>query len=167
MEKADEDLIAGTSATFGSRENASKMFVERGYKLYNEGKVGMATRRFNQAWLLDPNNPMVYTGFAAVLQAQRKHCEAMSHMEKSLLIDPRVRQGIYPDTAQIITVCAFNNKALSQKEKEEHFIRSENLFKAAEAHELSESPQPEGWGFLATDEGSLRLHKTSVSLTPP
>ena|SRR5690606_8949269 len=60
LKKADEAFIESTSSAYGGRERASKRWVEQGFAFYNRDELDMAMRRFNQAWLLDPNNPEVY-----------------------------------------------------------------------------------------------------------
>ncbi len=42
----------------------------------NAGDSTTAMKRFNQAWLLDPSNPQVFKGFAAVLRKQGKSQDA-------------------------------------------------------------------------------------------
>lgn len=67
LKKADEAFIEGTSSAFGGRERAAKLWVEKAFAFYHRGDLDTAMRRFNQAWLLDPNNPEVYWGFGAVM----------------------------------------------------------------------------------------------------
>lgn len=132
LKAGDEKFITGVTALFGSREKASAVWVNRGYKLYKQDQLGMAMRRFNQAWLLDPKNPEVYAGFGGVLQDQGKYCDAMEMMEKALALNPPTFQGIYPDAAQIVTLCAISNKALTPEAKAELTARSDALYKKAE-----------------------------------
>ncbi len=54
LREADKTFIQETAAEFGSREKASAVFVERGFSLYKQDNLDQATRRFNQAWLLNP-----------------------------------------------------------------------------------------------------------------
>lgn len=55
-----------------ARENAAVTWVNRGFRVEQEGQLGMAMRRFNQAWLLNPKHPEVYAGFASVQHDQGK-----------------------------------------------------------------------------------------------
>jgi len=128
----DEKLIADTTKGFGSREKASAAFVNNGFAYYQRDDLANAMRRFNQAWLLDPNNPEVYAGFATVLHDQGKNCEAMEMMERALALNPPTFQGIYPDAARIITLCAAGDKGMTADEKNKLFERSEFLYKKAE-----------------------------------
>lgn len=67
LKKSDAAFIESTSSAFGGRERAAKRWIEQGFSFYFRDELEMAMRRFNQAWLLDPNNPEVYWGFGAVL----------------------------------------------------------------------------------------------------
>ena len=138
LKKADEEFIAGVTKAFGSREVGAMRLVDQGFAFYKEDKLGMAMRRFNQAWLLNPQNADVFTGFANVLNDQGKYCEANEMMEKSFTLVPPIAmnppeayfalQGTYPDASLVMTRCAVSNKALTPAEKKQWFDRAERLF---------------------------------------
>jgi len=132
LKAGDEKFISDVTTQFGSREKASALWVNQGYKFYKQDQLGMAMRRFNQAWLLNPKNPEVYAGFGGVLHDQGKNCDAMEMMEKALTLNPPKFQGIYPDAARIVTLCSIGNKTLSPEAKAELIARSEALYKKAE-----------------------------------
>jgi hypothetical protein len=77
LKTGDEKLITDTTRQYGTREKASAAFVGTGFAYYQRDDLTNAMRRFNQAWLLDPNNPEVYAGFGSVLHDKGKNCEAM------------------------------------------------------------------------------------------
>lgn len=132
LKAGDEKFMSELVTQFGSRERASALWVTQGYKFYKQDQLGMAMRRFNQAWLLDPKNPEVYAGFGSVLHDQGKNCGAMKMMEKALTLNPPIFQGIYPDAARIITLCAVSDATLSPEAKTDLIARSETLYKKAE-----------------------------------
>ena len=66
LKAGDEKFISDVITQFGSREKASALWVNQGYRFYKQDQLGLAMRRFNQAWLLNPNNPEVYAGFGRV-----------------------------------------------------------------------------------------------------
>jgi tetratricopeptide (TPR) repeat protein len=132
LRDGDMKFISAVTKKFGSREKASSLWVNQGYRFYNQGQTGMAMRRFNQAWLLNPSNSEVYTGFGALLLGQGKNCEAMEMMETALTLNPPTFQGIYPDTARTITLCSISNNSLSPEAKEKLTVRSDALYKKAE-----------------------------------
>ena len=132
LKVSDEKLISDTTRYYGSREKASAAFVNNGFTYYQRDDLANAMRRFNQAWLLNPINPEVFAGFGSILHDQGKVCEAMQMMEKALTLNPPTFQGIYPDAGRIVTLCAVNDKALSQESKAQLLERSEALYKKAE-----------------------------------
>jgi len=135
LKSGDEKLIADTTKHYGTREKASTAFVNNGFGHYQRDDLTNAMRRFNQAWLLDPNNPEVYAGFGSVLHDKGKNCEAMEMMEKAISLNPPSFQGIFPDAARIITLCATGDMGLTNEAKIKLFERSESLYKIAETIE--------------------------------
>jgi tetratricopeptide (TPR) repeat protein len=132
LKAADEKFISDVTAHFGSREKAAARWVNQAYAFYHQDQLGMAMRRFNQAWLLNPDNPEIYAGFASILHEQGKPCDAMKMMEKALALNPPTFQGIYPDAGRIVTLCAISDKTLSPSAKGELIARSEALYEKAE-----------------------------------
>lgn len=81
--EADEKFIQAMTNN-QSREKASKAVAVGGWQFFNKGDLPTAMKRFNQAWLLNPNNPEAYKGFAAILrkQGKMKEAEKMERMIK-------------------------------------------------------------------------------------
>lgn len=136
---ADAKFISDVTAQFGSREHGSVAWVNQGFKFYQADKLGMAMRRFNQAWLLNPDNPEVYAGFASVLNDQGKSCAAAEQMETALALNPPKFQGIYSDAGYINAMCAVNEKSKDSEDRQKFLDKSEQLFKNAEAIEPNKS----------------------------
>lgn len=83
LKKADKDFIEKAASGFGSREEASKAWWTQAEKFMRQGNVDFAMRRYNQSWLLNPNNYQPYWGFARVMLEQNKVDEALEHLEKA------------------------------------------------------------------------------------
>lgn len=81
--QADKDFIHTVSTQFGSREEASKIWYAQGDKFLNQRNYDFAMRRYNQSWLLDPNNYQPYWGFARILMEKNNIDAAIKHLEKS------------------------------------------------------------------------------------
>lgn len=64
LKKADEDFIKQATSAIGSREAASKAWYAEAERFMSQGNLDFAMRRYNQSWLLDPNNYQPYWGFA-------------------------------------------------------------------------------------------------------
>jgi tetratricopeptide (TPR) repeat protein len=131
LREADEQFIEGTTKAFGSREKASAAFVDRAFRLYGQDDIVGAMRRFNQAWLLNPNNPEVYWGFASVLHDQGKTCEAMKMMEKALSFNLYI-DGLYPDAGRLMTLCASADSSLTAGQKKQLYDKADLLYSEAE-----------------------------------
>jgi hypothetical protein len=86
LRAADERFIAEVSEKFGSRENASKAWAEQGFSFYQRDDLPNAMRRFNQAWLLKPDNPEVFHGFSSVLYDKGDNCGAMRMGERAVTL---------------------------------------------------------------------------------
>ncbi|MCE1243046.1 tetratricopeptide repeat protein [Oryzomicrobium sp.] len=132
LKSADDKFIADVSQAFGSRERAAQLWVNQGYKFYREDNLGMAMRRFNQAWLLNPGNAEVFAGFAVVLHDQGRNCAAKAMMERALALDPPTFQGIYADAGRIFTLCAVQDGNLEAAARERLLARADELYARAE-----------------------------------
>jgi len=130
LKAADEKFIADVVSHYGSREKAAAAFVEQGFRFNVRDKLGMAMRRFNQAWLLDPNNPEVYWGFGSVLHDQEKMCEAMKYFETALGFG-RYISGMYPDAGRVISLCAAEDGQLNTEERKRLYARADALYTEA------------------------------------
>jgi tetratricopeptide (TPR) repeat protein len=83
LKKADEDFIEQATAGFGSREAASEAWYGQAEKFMQEGNMDYAMRRYNQSWLLNPNNYQPYWGFARVATEQDKFDDAILYIERA------------------------------------------------------------------------------------
>lgn len=66
MKKADAALVAAVEKQGLSRQEAAKRAVQTGWSYWAKRDLASAMSRFNQAWLLDPENGNAYHGFALV-----------------------------------------------------------------------------------------------------
>ncbi|WMD22982.1 tetratricopeptide repeat protein [Achromobacter seleniivolatilans] len=135
LSASDKKLIADATNAFGSSDKASQAWVGQGYRFYQADQLGMAMRRFNQAWLMNPDNPEVYTGFAAVLHDQGKYCQAMSMMDQAMSHNPPKFQGIYADAGRIAARCAAEDKTLPPEARVAATARSDEWYRKGEAVE--------------------------------
>lgn len=74
--ESDEKFIQKGVENSGTRERACLEVLKIGWAVLQQGDALNAMKRFNQAWLLDPSNPDVFKGFAAVLRKQGKIADA-------------------------------------------------------------------------------------------
>lgn len=134
LRAADEKLIEDSTRYSGSREKASGAFVENGFAYYARDDLTNAMRRFNQAWLLDPNNPEVYFGFGVVLHDKGMNCAASAQLDKAASFG-RYVQGLTPDAARLLVLCANEDKSLTEEARAAMYSRSDLLYTEALAKE--------------------------------
>ena len=93
--EADNEFIK-TITKDQTRKEASQYAAFRGWEYCNKGDLSTAMKRFNQAWLLDPENPAVFWGFGVVLGKQFKFDEvsidkldqSIDMLEKAVMLSP-------------------------------------------------------------------------------
>jgi tetratricopeptide (TPR) repeat protein len=126
QKKADEDFIKTASGAEGSREKASKAFAAEGWRLLQRGDTASSMRRFNQSWLLNPNDYLPYWGFGALLFAQRKPSDAATHFEKalSLITEGSEKPRLLRDASRAYTA---QGAEATDKKKAEEFFGKANL----------------------------------------
>ncbi|WMJ72072.1 hypothetical protein RCC89_02630 [Cytophagaceae bacterium ABcell3] len=125
--KADEAFIQKMDSLEGGRKQAAKYFVEKGWFYYHRDILDTAMFRFNQAWLLDPDNPDIYWGFGS-LMGKRSDPETAKEL---------FSKGLKKDTShiplQMYLATAYMDYAMQQHVSENHKERmlhiSERLLK--------------------------------------
>lgn len=68
QQAVDENFVKAIVEAAGTREKAFDEASKRGWRAIAAGNAAEATKRFNQAFLLAPEQSRVYHGFAAVVQ---------------------------------------------------------------------------------------------------
>ena len=105
LQQADKEFIERASSGIGSREEASRVWWSQGERFMNSGNFDYAMRRYNQSWLLNPNNYQPYWGFARVLMEQDRIDESVMFLEKaeSLIDDPYQKVALLADLGSAYT----------------------------------------------------------------
>ena len=119
LKKNDQDFIANVVKEFGDRKKASKLWWSRGETHMNRRNYDYAMRRYNQSWLLDPDNYQPYWGFARVIIQQGKIDKAIEYLEKSkqLINDSYQEVALLTDIGTAYTQKAKRIKNLVEKNK--------------------------------------------------
>ncbi len=130
FKKGDEEFILKVVKGTGSREKGSEGFVEQGIRFYQDDNYAMAMRRFNQAWLLNPNNPDVFWGFAIIFHDEQNYAEAKKMIDKALELNLSKPIAL-SDAGRIYTLFAFVDKATEQRIKDECAQKSNQLYEKA------------------------------------
>jgi Tfp pilus assembly protein PilF len=114
-----------------SREVASQRFVDQGFRFYFQDDLSTAMRRFNQGWLLNPNNPDVYYGFMAVLNDREEFCRAREMVERAFELGLRRKPGELADAGRVYAICAIQDKTLSGETKSAYAKKSSEYYTEA------------------------------------
>ena len=93
-QKVDNEFRKDMTEKFGSADSAAHEYVNMAWALFYRKDLKNAMRRFNQAWLLNPEYPDPYFGFAALLEVQREQAEATRFYLKGTEKDKDKRRQI-------------------------------------------------------------------------
>ncbi len=72
----DEDFRQDCLKQFGSIDSSVNVQIDHAWRYFYNNELTTAMKRFNQAWLLNPEFPDSYFGFASLLEMQGKAKEA-------------------------------------------------------------------------------------------
>jgi len=85
QKQADETFMATVLPDFGNdRGAAANQFAEDAWKFVYSGDNTTAIKRFNQAWLLDPENTKALWGFAVISRARGNSEAALRFYEMAI-----------------------------------------------------------------------------------
>lgn len=149
----DARFIAEATNTFGTREHASIGYVDSGFEAHLKDKNTLAMQRFNEAWLLNPDNPYVYVGFGVLYIKQQQFCDAMQMFELAAgkeLTDP----GFLADYALVISQCASTG---NKQSRDGLFAQATNIYKQAE-----ETPNPKLLAYVYQSWAESSLLKNDI-----
>lgn len=130
LKKADEEFIKEASSGFGSREAASKVWHAQAEKYMREGNTVYAMRRYNQSWLLNPNNYQPYWGFGRIAAEQGKLDEGIGYLEKakSLCDDKYQKVALLADAGTIYSYKAESIPEDRHDERARYFALADQNF---------------------------------------
>jgi Tfp pilus assembly protein PilF len=101
---ADEKFVDAIVGATGSREKAFDETTLRGWRAINTGKIKEAAVRFNQAFLISPEQSRVYHGFAVVAQARFNDLDAADELFKIALDRPNPVKALKADYGRFLLV---------------------------------------------------------------
>jgi Tfp pilus assembly protein PilF len=117
QKKADDVFIADILKAGYSRESGSRAVVQRGWAAFEKHDYRTAMNRFNQAWLLDPENGDVYHGFALVVhQRDNSFSEAEKYLRMALS-KPKVGTNAFVDYGRFLWLQKRYDESLVQLRK--------------------------------------------------
>jgi tetratricopeptide (TPR) repeat protein len=144
LRAGDDKFIADASRQFGGRDKAAAAWIDQGFALYRQDKLGLAMRRFNQAWLLDPKNPGAFHGFSAVLYDRGDNCGAMEMAERALQLELNTADFL-ADAALLLSLCAIDPKRPAGRDRMSLIKRSDDLFDKASSAKVNSAYVYDKW----------------------
>ena len=156
LQKADEEFIKEAAASFGgSREDASKAWAKVADDFLRQGNLHYALRRYNQSWLLNPNNYHPYHGFGQIMLMRGKIDDSIRYLEKAkeLVNDPYQKPAVVTDTG-----IAYSHKAQSiplsnQSERSKYFGIANQHFEEATQLDKTYTESWRRWAYSLYEEG--------------
>jgi Tfp pilus assembly protein PilF len=101
---ADDKFVSAIVEATGSREKAFDETTLRGWRAINAGKIKEAGVRFNQAFLILPEQSRVYHGFAVVAQARFNDLDAADELFRIALERPNPVKALKADYGRFLLV---------------------------------------------------------------
>lgn len=104
QQAADESFVNAIIQAAGTREKAFEETITRGWRAVNRGKIGEAAQRFNQAFLLSPEQSGAYHGFAAIAQMRFKDLDAAEELFKVALKRSNPMKALNADYGRLLLI---------------------------------------------------------------
>ena len=98
----DEKFVAAIISASGSREKAFEEITKRAWIAIQAGKVREAAVRFNQAFLVAPEESSIFHGFAVIAQARFNDFEAADELFKIALKQPHPVKALKADYGRLL-----------------------------------------------------------------
>ncbi len=111
---ADEQLIANAYKMGYTREEAARKSVDLGWSYFKKGDLQTAMRRFNQAWLLNPQNGDAIHGMAVTCAEMRCATAKIDRLFNQAIVQPEVRVAAFVDYGRFLWMTGRREQALSQ-----------------------------------------------------
>jgi hypothetical protein len=84
QKRADREYIEFMTKDGRSRSEAADIAAKAGWDFYYKGDHVTAIKRFNQAWLLDPDNQLALWGFAGICRDRDQLRDAITYFELAI-----------------------------------------------------------------------------------
>jgi Tfp pilus assembly protein PilF len=101
---ADEKFVTGVVRLSGSRQRALDESLKHGWSAFQSGDAATALRRFNQAYLIAPEQSRVYHAFAAVVQTRFKDMDYADELFRIALKQPNPSETLRADYGRFLLI---------------------------------------------------------------
>ena len=89
QKEANDKFLQDMLTSGYTNESGSNEVVKTGFRYLNHGDFSTSIKRFNQGWLLNPDNPEVYSGFGIWYGKQQEYEKAVEMLSIGIQKDPK------------------------------------------------------------------------------
>jgi predicted Zn-dependent protease len=100
----DEKFVTGIVQSLGSRERALDETLRRGWSAFRSGDLVVASRRFNQAYLIAPEQSRVYHAFAALVETRFNDTDYADELFRIALKQPDPAETLRADYGRLLLI---------------------------------------------------------------
>ena len=145
---ADLEFITSATENHASREQASQAWWAQGETFMSEGNLDYAMQRYNQSWLLNPDNYQPYWGFARVMVAKGKVDDAINYLltAEILIKDPSQKVALFAVMGSVYT--------LKGKQIPRYFAEANKKFEECVALDPSYPSTWRRWAYSLFEQGN-------------
>ena len=129
QKRFNDQVVNAVIAGAGSKQAALERTIKLAWQYFYKNDPDTAMKRFNQAWLIDPNNDEIFYGFGFLMSVQGKRDDAISLYKKALALNPNHPMALanlarsYKDQAYAL----YGKKRLAEPDAEVKRVLSEAL----------------------------------------
>lgn len=117
MKNADAAFIASIEKQGLSRQEGARQVIQSGWSYWAKRDLDTAMPRFNQAWLLDPENGNAYHGFALITSLRGGSSSEVEHLFQVAVSKPNVDAVAFVDYGRFLWTQKQLEKGLVQLNK--------------------------------------------------
>ena len=104
LKPGDAAFIASLEKAGKTRQSVAKDVLRAAWGHYGKAEYSQSIRKFNQAWLLDPENGDAYHGFAVITLVRDKAPAAAEKFFRIALSKPGVNVNAYVDYGRLLWI---------------------------------------------------------------
>lgn len=117
LTEKDAAFIASIEKAGKTRQGVAKEVIREAWAAYGSTDYKSAIRKFNQAWLLDPENGDAYHGFALISTVRDKNANAAEKFFRTAISKPGVSANAYVSYGRFLWIVERLDESLVQLQK--------------------------------------------------
>lgn len=93
--QSDNQFIEEAEKQFKNKKEASEYYASKGWEYFYKDDLDTSMKRFNQAWLLDNENPNAFWGFGIISGKKKEYEKSVIYLQKSIALNPNNGKVFY------------------------------------------------------------------------